>query len=207
MSEKDRRRYAAIEALNWDRGRVDSLFVEKAYPDWRRGRHPMDYPLWSMLLLSLLRAMSGYTTIRGMSDFMARHYQSVMVYLNHAVKAAPKCSTVQRMTHWGDGEQVSQRFERWAQSDEALKTFQVIAFDGKALGSTVTDCHGHHQDYVTVVSACVHNYGWVAAQVSFATQEDNEIAVARRLLEHLDVRGAWFTLDALHCQKNGHGNC
>jgi hypothetical protein len=31
-----------------------------------------------------------------------------------------------------------------------------IALDGKALGSTVQDCYGSAQNFVSVVSACVH---------------------------------------------------
>lgn len=179
----------------------------KAIRDWRRGNQPVDYPLWSLLLLSLLSAMSGYTSLRGMSDFMSRHYRQVMADLGFQAKTAPKYSTVRRMSHEVDGTAVTQCFERWANRDDALHRVRAIAFDGKALGSTVQDCHGRHQDYVTVVSACVHDYGWVAAQESFATQSDHEIAAVRRLLKHLDVRGAWFTLDALHCQKNTHGDC
>lgn len=183
---------------------IDDL---KTIPDWRRGKQPVDYPLWSLLLMSLLSAMSGYTSLRGMSDFMERHYRHVMALFGVEAQSAPKYSTVRRMSQWVDGTAVTQCFERWAQRHGALQGVRGIAFDGKALGSTVEDCHGQHQDYVTVVSACVHDYGWVAAQDSFTTQADNEIAVVRRLLAHLDVQGAWFTLDALHCQKNTHGDC
>lgn len=175
----------------------------KTISDWRRGKQPVDYPLWSLLLLSLLSVMSGYSTLRGMSDFMARHYQAVMAQLGHSAKSFPKYSTIRRLAQRVDGEQVNVRFERWAQADQAMQSVTAIAVDGKALGSTVSDCHGHQQDYVSVVSACVHRYGWVAAQQSFRTQHSNEIEAVRSLLEHLEVKGAWFTLDALHCQKNG----
>ncbi|NEQ48110.1 MAG: ISAs1 family transposase [Leptolyngbya sp. SIOISBB] len=175
----------------------------KTIPDWRRGCQPVDYPLWSLLLLSLLSAMSGYTSLRGMSDFMARHYRSVMMHLGSPHESAPAYGTVRRMTQWVDGAAVTQCFERWAQAEAALSTAKGLAIDGKVLGSTVSDCHGAQQDYISVVSACVHEHGWVAAQVSFALQESNEIAAVRALLKHLEVKGAWLTLDALHCQKNG----
>ena len=187
---------------------LDALIDDlKTVPDWRRGNQPVEYPLWSLLLVSLLSAMSGYTSLRGLSDFMARHYRDVMATLGQPTKAAPTYATVRRMSQWVDPCQVTQRFERWAQADEALTDVRGLALDGKALGSTVQDCHGAQQDYVTVVSACVHDYGWVAAQTSFTRQGDSEIAAVRELLTHLDVQGAWLTLDALHAQKNRHGYC
>lgn len=83
----------------------------------------------------------------------------------------------------------------------------AMAMDGKALDSTVQDCHGAHQDFVTVVSACVQQHGWVMAQESFHNGEQSEIVVVRQLIEHLDIKGAWYTLDALHCQKNSRNHC
>lgn len=49
---------------------VDDL---KTILDWRRGQQPVDYPLWLLLLLSLLSVMSGHSSLRGMSNSMARH--------------------------------------------------------------------------------------------------------------------------------------
>ncbi|WP_421659051.1 transposase family protein [Leptothermofonsia sp. ETS-13] len=34
----------------------------KSIPDWRRGRK-VQYPLWLMLLMSLLDVMSGYSSL------------------------------------------------------------------------------------------------------------------------------------------------
>lgn len=48
----------------------------KTIPDWRRGR-TVQHPLWLMLLLCLLGVMSGYSSLRGLEDFMQRHQQAV----------------------------------------------------------------------------------------------------------------------------------
>jgi len=56
---------------------VEALIEQlKTIPDWRRGRK-VQYPLWLMLLLSLLGVMSGYSSLRGLADFMKRHQQEV----------------------------------------------------------------------------------------------------------------------------------
>lgn len=78
-----------------------------------------------------------------------------------------------------------------------------LALDGKALASTVEDCHGAGQNYVSMVSAGMHETGWVVGQAAFQHGTENEIECVRQLLHQLQVNGAWLTLDALHCQKNG----
>jgi hypothetical protein len=51
---------------------VEGLIEQlKTIPDWRRGR-TVQYPLW---LMSLLRVMSGYSSLRGLEGFMQRHAQ------------------------------------------------------------------------------------------------------------------------------------
>ncbi len=49
----------------------------KTIPDWRRGR-TVQHPLWLMLLMSLLGVMSGYSSLRGLEDFMKRHQLAVV---------------------------------------------------------------------------------------------------------------------------------
>jgi hypothetical protein len=44
----------AVEAL------IEQL---KTIPDWRRGGRQVQYPLWLMLLMSLLGVMSGYSLV------------------------------------------------------------------------------------------------------------------------------------------------
>lgn len=170
-------------------------------PDWRRGRK-VQYPLWLMLLTSLLGVMSGCNSMRGLADFMERHQSEVTDYFALAKQKLPSYSTIRRMAQQVDGDWVAQIFRSWAQQKYPVLPGAGVAMDGKALASTVQDCHGQHQDYVTVVSACVHEYGWVVAQESFNHRTGSEIVSVRQLLEHLDIKGAWFTLDALHCQKN-----
>jgi len=57
---------------------VEALIEQlKMIPDWRRGRK-VQYPLWLLLLLTLLGVMSGYSSLRGLEDFMQRHQQEVV---------------------------------------------------------------------------------------------------------------------------------
>lgn len=78
--------------------------------------------------------------------------------------------------------------------------------DAKAIRSTVSDYDSAYQDFVCLVSAFACQSGTVLAQQSYHNKETSEITAARTLLADLTrgdggLKGATFTLDALHCKK------
>lgn len=101
-----------------------------------------------------------------------------------------------------DGVKVAEVFLAWAKQSVPLAAGDVVSLDGKALASTVKDCYGKQQDFVTVVSACVQQWDGVIGQACFHNGESSEITSVRQLLRQLDIQGVWVTLDALHTQKN-----
>lgn len=181
---------------------VDALIEQlKTIPDWRRGRK-VQYPLWLMLLLSLLGVMSGCSSLRSLEDFMKRHQQEVAELFALAKAKLPSYSTLRDMVEHVDAHQVARVFHQWATQAVPVSAGQVVSIDGKALASTVKDCHGKQQNFVMVVSACVQQWDGVIGQLSFQTGEGNEISGVRQLLQQLNLQGMWVTLDALHTQKN-----
>jgi hypothetical protein len=178
----------------------------KTIPDWRRGR-AVQYPLWLMLLLTLLGVMSGYSSLRGLADFMERHQQEVADYFRLSKAKLPKYPTIREMVQKVDASAVAWVFQRWAKATTRVEAGDALALDGKALGSTVVDQDGSGQDFVMVVSACVQSWAGVIGQIGFHNGEASEIGAVRQLLEQLDLKGVWVTLDALHAQKNGGTNC
>lgn len=181
---------------------VEALIEQlKTIPDWRRGRK-VQYPLWLMLLMTLLGVMSGYSSLRGLADFMERHQAEVAEYFGLSKAKLPRYSTLRDMVEHVDALQVAEVFLRWAQSVLPVEAGEVISIDGKALASTLKDCYGSEQNFVTVVSACVQQWDCVIGQVSFHNAQSSEIASVRELLQQLDIQGVWVTLDALHTQKN-----
>lgn len=170
-------------------------------PDWRRGRK-VQYPLWLMLLMSLLGVMSGYSSLRGLEDFMQRHQQEVAEVFGLTKAKLPSYSTLRDMTQHVDALKVAEVFMAWAKQAVPVEAGQVISLDGKALASTLKECYGTQQDFVMVVSACVQQWDGVIGQTCFHNGDSSEITSVRELLQQLDVQGVWVTLDALHTQKN-----
>jgi hypothetical protein len=182
----------AVEAL------IEQL---KTIPDWRRGRK-VQYPLWLMLLMSLLGVMSGYSSLRGLEDFMKRHQQEVGELFGFSKAKLPSYSTLRDMMLHVDVQAVAQIFLIWANQSLPVEAGAVVSIDGKALASTLQECYGSGQDFVSVVSACVQHRDWVVGQLCFHNGQSSEITSVRQLLEQLDLQGVWVTLDALHTQKN-----
>ncbi len=181
---------------------VEALIEQlKTIPDWRRGRK-VQYPLWLMLLMTLLGVMSGYSSLRGLADFMERHQEEVAEYFGLSKAKLPRYSTLRDMVMHVDAQQVGEVFLGWAESALPVEAGQVVSIDGKALGSTLKDCYGREQNFVMVVSACVQQWDYVIGQVSFQNAQSSEITSVRQLLQQLDIQGVWVTLDALHTQKN-----
>ena len=181
---------------------VETLIEQlKTIPDWRRGGRSVQYPLWLILLLCLLAVMSGYSSLRGWADFMHRHAPEVAARFGLTKARLPSYSTLHEMSQHVSPQQVAQVFRTWAHQAAPVEAGQAVSLDGKALGSTLQDCHGQGQNFVSVVSACVQQWDGVIGQLSFDNGKTSEIQAVRDLLAQLDLKGAWVTLDALHAQK------
>ena len=61
------------------------------------------------------------------------------------------------MVHYVDGNKVAEIFEAWAKQTYGVTAGAAIAIDAKALASTAQHCLESKQDFVSVVSACVHS--------------------------------------------------
>lgn len=117
---------------------VEGLIEQlKTIPDWRRGR-TVQYPLWLMLLMSLLGVMSGYSSLRGLEEFRQRHAQEAAELFGLAKAKLPRYSTLRDMADHVDGVAVAQVFLEWAQGNVGVSGGEAISMDGKALGSTVS---------------------------------------------------------------------
>ncbi|UBF28943.1 ISAs1 family transposase [Kovacikia minuta CCNUW1] len=185
---------------------VEALIEQlKTIPDWRRGR-TVQYPLWLMLLLSLLGVMSGYSSLRGLEDFMKRHQQEVAELFGLSKAKLPSYSTLRDMSLHINPQDVAQVFLVWVKQAVSIEAGQVVSMDGKALASTVEDGYGQQQDFVSVISACVQQWDGVIGQLSFQNGKTSEIVGVRQLLKQLNLKGVWVTLDALHTQKNGESD-
>lgn len=159
-------------------------------------------PLWVMLLVSILGAMSGAQGYQALEDFGIRHYQTLCEYLGLSLKRLPSDSTLRRMFQSVNMSELTRWFNSWAQAQFAVTAGDGFAVDAKSLSSTLTGHKESVQNFVGVVSVYSHEHRLTIAQSDFQNKCESEIGVVQQLLNTLDISDVTFTFDALHCQKN-----
>ena len=148
--------------------------------------------------------MSGCFGYRATGDFIRRNRQALLKYLKPHKERLPSFDTVRRVVMNMDFSEVSRQFKAWAAQYIVLKKGEWIAVDGKAIsGTSVRQREGQKQDSISLVSVYCSQQSMVLANAELRNTKQSEIPVVQSLLEALHLHDVVFTLDALHCQKNG----
>jgi hypothetical protein len=179
-------------------GRLAAL---EEVPDPRRpqGRR---YPLAHLLLFSVLAVLAGAASYRGIRVFIGVHRERLDTTFGARFRRAPAVNTVRALFQALDPAALEAAFRRHARelSDAAPAPGpRVIALDGKTLKRSFGYLHDRAAAHVLSAFAC-------EAALILAHQEvrnaPDEIPAVQARIEALGMRGALFTADALHCQKN-----
>jgi DDE_Tnp_1-associated len=171
----------------------------------KRRKQGVRYRLDVVLSIYLLALMSACVSTRSVARFAKNHAEELgqLFDLPHGV---PSHVTLQEILTHLDVASLQSAFNRWAStlfSIEEQNTIKqrVLACDGKALRATLKDYSKEHQDFVCFVHVFAAEAGIIVHAEEYKNGHKSEIAVLQDVLEHLSVRGAIFTMDALHTQK------
>jgi len=152
------------------------------------------YPLWSLLAIGLLAVLCGAP--RGSKD-LAKSARKLSQAQRRALGIRPRCGRYpapSQPTFWRLLQEVSGvKLEQILVSvQEQLRgpapKNELVALDGKE------PKHGGGQSVLTAV--CVPSQYYLASAI--VNTKTNEIPVAQRLFQDLDLRGRLVSLDALH---------
>lgn len=164
-----------------------------------RGRR---YPLWLILLLVVMGALSGCRSYYALEDFGVRHYGAVSKKLGITVTRLPSDTTFRRILQKLDFQLLAQQFSQWVSQNIDIQPQEWIAIDGKSIKGTVSEPSTAYQNFVSLVSLYSSVQGVVLSSKQFESKLNCELKVVQTILESLQLQGVVFTLDALHCQKN-----
>jgi hypothetical protein len=175
-------------------------------PDFRR-KEGKRYPLPALLVLFIMAIMSGHYGYREIARFLKANREALIKELGLRREAMPSHVTVRTVLQGLDFDHLNWAFQQWASDHLHLEPSSWVALDAKAIRSTVSDYEGPYQDFVSLVSAFAQREGLVVATARYYNKHKSEIVATQEVIEALvtalDVRGVAFTLDALHCKKNG----
>ena len=161
------------------------------------------HPLWFILLIAIMGTMSGYLGYRALGDFVERHRQELIETFDIPKQRVPSYSTIRRVLQGIDFDQFSAVFNAWAAQYVPVHALEWVAIDGKSIGGTVKNAYDAQQNFQSIVSVFSVQRGVVLGLDQLENKKSSEIVTVQTLLQALDLKGVVFSLDALHCQKNG----
>lgn len=178
---------------------LDSLYAHLTQLKDARDPRGVRYSLVTILLFLLLGKFAGQDTLSGIADWVAERIDVLSELLHLQTVRAPHASTYGRLLAYAiDLDEFARLvrtfFEALPQAGESL----VINLDGKHLRATIPA--GRTQG-VHLLAAFLPREGWVLLQLEVGRKE-NEISVAPRVLQALDLRGKIVTGDAMLAQRD-----
>src|SRR5579862_9929738 len=169
-------------------------------PDPRRAEGKL-YQLPHVLLFAILAIVTGANSYRGIRTFIKTHRRRLNKAFAIGWKRPPAHTAIRYILQGLNPADVETAFREHAgdlNSGAAPASMRVVALDGKALKGSFDAFNDAKARQI--LSAFAADTALVLAHIEI-DEKSNEIPVAQKLLEELDVAGHIVTLDAMHCQK------
>jgi predicted transposase YbfD/YdcC len=179
---------------------VDSLYAFLLKLTDRRKRRGIRYSLATLLVLLILAKLCGQNKPSGIAEWAQNRSELLVNALQLKRTCLPHHSTYRRVLDMGlEGEELEQLVSGFLTQLPQVGQSVVIVIDGKTLRGTITtqDPFGLH-----LLAAYLPGEGIVLMQMVVEQDKENEIVVAPKLLQCLDLRDKVVVADAMHAQRN-----
>ncbi len=160
------------------------------------------YKLPHVVLFSILAAMAGANSYRGIHSFVEVHLVRLRRTFGLGWRRAPAYTTIRNVLQGLEASEVERVFRLHGEilrESAALEGLRVIAFDGKTLRGSFD--HFADKKAAHLVSAFDIKSALVLGHIEI-DDKSNEIPAVQRLIGELGLAGCIVTVDAMHCQKN-----
>ncbi len=164
-----------------------------------RKRRGLSYPLEIILGLFILAKLSGQNKIYGIADWAQQQSEYLIGAMGLKYKRLPHHSTYRRvLTDEVEGDDLERIMAEYLSQLPRHGQDIVIAIDGKTVRGTITteDPFGLH-----LLAAYLPGEGIVLLPMVVEKDKENEIVVAPKLLECLDLRDKVVIGDAMQTQR------
>ena len=167
---------------------------------WRRG---IRIPAWYLLLLVVLGILSCCESLRDLELFARRHHVVLGEQLGLKLLRPPSDSAFRYFFLQVDVVAICGAVRDWtiAQIPDGAADIDQLACDGKTLRGSIEPTAGGGSAFIAQVTLCAAALGVAISQACYATGENHERAVLKKLLGELDIEGVLIQADALHRQR------
>jgi predicted transposase YbfD/YdcC len=179
---------------------LGSLYGYLAQLTDRRKRRGIRYPLATILVLLILAKLCGQDKPYGIADWVQQRRTFLVKALGLKRGRLPHHTTYRRILETGlAGDELERTLSAFISQLPQAGQSVVIAIDGKTLRGTITrdDPFGVH-----LLAAYLPEEGLVLMQLPVESDKENEIVVAPKLLNCLDLRHKVVVGDAMHTQRD-----
>jgi len=179
---------------------LNSLYAYLLKLTDRRQRRGIRYQLATVLILLILAKLCGQDKPYGIAEWVHNRSEALVEALQLKRTRLPHHSTYRRILDTSlEGEELEQVISAYVRQLPQVGQSVVIAMDGKTLRGTITtdDPLGLH-----LLAAYLPGEGVVLLQMVVEKDKENEIVVAPKLLQCLDLRGKIVVADAMHAQRH-----
>jgi hypothetical protein len=181
---------------------LDLISYLKAIPDARM-RRGVRIPAWYLLLVAVLGIPSGCQSLRDLERFAIRHHSVLNEALGIELRRPPSDSAFRYFFGQVDVAALSAAIRDWtiAQIPCGAADLDQLVCDGKTLRGSIVPTAGGGSAFIAQVTLHSAALDLAIAQACYATGENHERAVLKRLLGELDLGGVLIQADAHHTQK------
>lgn len=147
--------------------------------------------------------ISNYIGYRAIGDFMKRNEQDLLSILKPKKGKLPSFDVIRQVLIHIDFKTINQQFYNWAKQYVSVSKKLVDKYRWQSNRGTVANVSSIDQNFVGLVSLYCTKKKLVIGNAQVINSKKSEISVVQQLIEALNLTGVTFTLDALHCKKNG----
>ncbi|MBD3244739.1 MAG: ISAs1 family transposase [Candidatus Moranbacteria bacterium] len=172
----------------------------KKLKDHRR-KQGTRHPLPIVIIIIIMGIMSGAKGERAISRFAKNNKKELIKMLKIERKKVPSRKVMRIAIQNINFDELEEIFYRWSLSQIKIKKGEWINIDGKAIASTLSEHRGKFQNFISLVTCFVNKKKQALKVGRIENKKESEIPKVKELIENLGLKGAIFTMDALHCQK------
>ncbi len=178
---------------------VSSLYAYFCTLTDQRCRRGIRYPLPIALTMIVLAKLGGEDGPRGMAEWLSNRIEFLVEHLQLTRSSVPHPVTISRILGKAiEVEELENMVAAYFQSCPEAGQSVVISMDGKTIRSTIP--YGQTQG-LHLLALYLPTEGLVLMQME-VDRKENEIAVAPRILQMVDLQGKVVVGDALHTQRD-----
>ena len=186
---------------------LDLISYLKAIPDARM-RRGVRFPAWYLLLVAVLGILSRCQSLRDLERFARRHHVVLTEALGLDLRRPPSDSSFRYFFLQVDVVELCAAIRDWtiSQIPGGAADLDQLVCDGKTLRGSIEPTSGGGSAFIAQVTLYSAALNVAIAQACYATGENHERAVLKKLLGELDLEGVLIQVDALHTQKPFFGS-